>query len=281
MEIAAETRIGMVSLSVADLARSLTYYRQVIGLRVIKQLPGEAVLGAGDFPLLSLFELPGADRAPNSTGLYHFALLVPSRFELARTLQNLVENHAMFVGFADHHVSEAIYLTDPDGHGIEIYRDRPREQWRDPDGNFFMTTEPLDVRAVMAELAPGAPPWGGIHDQTTMGHIHLHVDDIPRARFFYQDVLGFEVMAALHSAEFLSAGGYHHHIGVNIWNGIGAPPPPHDSLRLLGYEILLPDGMALQKISENLDRNGMVYQRSGSSLVLEDPASNPVTLRQA
>lgn len=279
MQIAAATRIGSVKLSVADLPRSIAYYSEVIGLQVLSQTPGEAVLGAGVSPLLSLVEMPGAVHVGGSSGLYHFALLVPSRFELARTLQNLVENQAAFVGFADHHVSEAIYLTDPDGHGIEIYRDRPRQEWTDKDGNYRLTTDPLDVRGVLNELKGGSPPWTGVHPETTMGHIHLHVSDIPSTRAFYLDALGFDMMAAMPSALFMSAGGYHHHIGANTWNGIGAPPPPPDSLRLLEYEIILPTDYALQEVYASLDAHGIVYKRAGSNLELLDPASNPIILR--
>ncbi len=281
MSIAAATRIGLVSLSVSDLARSVDYYCQVIGLQVIKQHPGEVVLGAGGTSLLSLHEIPGAAHVPKTTGLYHFALLVPTRFELARTLRNLVENQAVFVGFADHHVSEAIYLSDPDGHGIEIYRDRPREQWLDSSGNFQLTTDPLDVRGLLEEIASGAPAWDGIHPATTMGHIHLHVDYIPQARVFYRDVLGFEVMADMQSALFLSAGGYHHHIGVNTWNGLGAPPPPPNSLRLLSYEILLPDEQTLAETVVSLENKGLQFQRTANSLEFQDSAANTVILRSA
>ena len=281
MEISPNTYIGAVNLSVSDLEKAGDYYRRVLGLQLIHAEPGRLDLGAGEHILLRLFEMPGAQRSPHATGLYHFALRVPSRLELARTLRNLSENKAYFVGFADHYVSEALYLADPDGHGIEIYRDRPREQWLDGRGQLKMTTDPLDLEGLIKELASDSRPWQGIDPETVMGHIHLQVDNIPQTRDFYSNVLGFGVMADMGSAAFLSAGGYHHHIGMNTWTSAGGPPAPENSLHLLEYEIILPDAAGLEQVTQQLDQAGYPYTHNNRSLELKDPAHINIELKTA
>ena len=221
-EIAGRTTVGPVHLTVADLDRSLKYYREAVGLEVLEQ-NGQAALGAGDRRLLVLVEEPGARPAYGHTGLYHFALRLPERVELARWLSHAGRDSVPLVGLSDHFVSEAIYLSDPDGHGIEIYWDRPREIW---EGQVFerMTTLPLDVGNLLAELPePESEPFERLPEGTVMGHVHLKVASIPDAVAFYRDTIGFELMAQLgEQAAFLSAGGYHHHIGANTWESAGA-----------------------------------------------------------
>lgn len=279
--IAPETTIGMVVLTVADLERSLAYYQQQIGLTLQARTADEAVLGAGDTPLLRLRALPGARSVRRATGLYHFALRVPSRLELARVLRHLVDSRTPISGSSDHLVSEALYLADPDGHGIEIYRDRPRSAWYDRDGNFRMSTERLDVEGVLAELANDAQPWNGLHPETVMGHIHLQVADVDAARHFYTTVLGFEHMTDYPMASFVGAGGYHHHIGMNSWMGLGAPPPPDDAARLLWYEVCLPDEAALTAVLGWVDAAGVPRTAREGAWLVRDPSQNGVLLRSA
>ena len=228
MPLPADAHIGQVSLTVRDLARSLRFYRDVLGF-VEAGGPGAAstVLGPpGGRVLIELHEQRDAIAKPRrSSGLFHFAILVPSRAALGRSLRRLSEMRWPLSGAADHLVSEALYLDDPDGLGIEIYRDRPRDSWRIVDGEMAMATDPLDLQAIHDE--PGAEtPWGGLEAGTIMGHVHLHVPHLDAAEALYCGRIGFEPMLRRYpGALFVAAGGYHHHLGLNTWAGIGAPPP--------------------------------------------------------
>ncbi len=275
-----ETAVGLVSLSVADLGRSLDYYRHHIGLALIDRAGGEALLGAGARPLLRLREQPGA-RLRRATGLYHFALRVPSRLELARVIAHFQQTGTPVGGASDHLVSEALYLSDPDGHGIEIYRDRPRDAWYDQRGQFRMDTRQLDIAGILGELRGGAPEWQGLHPDTDMGHIHLQVADIAASERFYLEVLGFGLMVHMPSASFISAGGYHHHIGMNTWAGVGLPPAPPEAARLLGYELLLPGGDALDAVLGRIRAAGISPQPAEGGWLLHDPSQIAVVLRAA
>ncbi len=239
--IAASTTVGAVHLTVSDLERSLAYYRDAVGLQVLGRRGRTASLGVEGRELLVLVEEPGTRQAAGHTGLYHFALLVPRRVDLAGWLAHAARERVPLVGLSDHFVSEAIYLSDPDGHGIEIYRDRPRELWEGQVAR--MTTLPLDVDSLLGELHGAAPDsYGGLPAGTVMGHVHLKVASIPSTVAFYRDVVGFGLMAQLGpQAAFLSAGGYHHHIGANTWESAGASPPPPDAARLRLATIVLPD----------------------------------------
>src|SRR4051812_30411577 len=221
------TRLGAVHLTVSDLARSLAYYDDAVGLRVLERDERHATLGTRETALLELVEEPGARPAAGFTGLYHFALLVPRRPDLAGWLAHAARDRVSLVGLSDHFVSEALYLSDPDGHGIEIYWDRPREHW---EGQVAarMTTLALGVDSLLGELDdPRSAPFDGLPAGTVIGHVHLKVAEIPAAVAFYRDALGFGLMAELgRHAAFLGAGGYHHHIGANTWESRGAPPPP-------------------------------------------------------
>jgi catechol 2,3-dioxygenase len=243
--IDARTRMGAVHLGVSDLTRSLDYYESAIGLRVLSRDGGRASLGVvredeTDSELLELTELPGARPADGYTGLYHFALLVPRRPDLARWLAHAARERVALTGASDHFVSEAIYLSDPDHHGIEIYWDRPRAQWEGRVDR--MGTWPLDVDSLLGELDdPRAEPFDGLPADTTMGHVHLRVSEIESTVGFYRDVLGLGLMAQLGpQAAFLSAGGYHHHVGANVWESRGAPPAPPGTAALRRATILLP-----------------------------------------
>jgi len=235
MALPHDAHIGQVSLTVRDLERSLSFYREVLGF--VELGPGR--LGpAGGRVLIELHERKDAIVKPRrSAGLFHFAILVPSRAALGRSLRRLAETRWPMSGAADHLVSEALYLNDPDGLGIEIYRDRPRDTWRMANGELAMATDPLDLEAIHDE--PGAEtPWNGLEAGTIMGHVHLHVPHIDTAEAFYCGRIGFDpIVRRYPGALFVSAGGYHHHLGLNTWAGIGAPPPPENSAGLRSFTI--------------------------------------------
>jgi catechol 2,3-dioxygenase len=233
--------IGRVRLRVADVDRVRSYYERTIGLPTLSD--GDvAALGVDGTTLVELVGDPEAPPAPpGRTGLFHLALLVPDRPSLARAVKRVVASGERFTGASDHFVSEALYLRDPEGNGIEIYRDRPRSLWEyEPDGELRMGTVALDVDGVMAEL-PGGDD-SGMPGGTVVGHVHLHVGDLAAAEEFYAGRLGLDVMVRSYpGALFLSRDGYHHHIGLNTWQGEGAPPPPAGSRGLEDFELLLPD----------------------------------------
>jgi catechol 2,3-dioxygenase len=237
---------------------------------VLEQGGGEARLGAGGRELLHLTELPGAQPSTRETGLYHFALLVPDRTSLARWLAHAARDRVPLSGLSDHYVSEAIYLSDPDLHGIEIYADRPRATW---EGQVMerMTTAPLDVRDLLGELDdPESEPFDGLPDGTTMGHVHLRVGDVDETVAFYRDVLGFELMAQLGPmAAFFAAGGYHHHVGANTWESRGAGPPPPGAAALRYATIVLPDAAELDRVLAAAGADDpLVRDPSGNGLLL-------------
>jgi catechol 2,3-dioxygenase len=289
--IAASTSLGPVHLTVADLARSIAYYERAVGLTLLDGGPEgkptspagrRAVLGVGGRALLVLVEQPGARPITPSTGLYHFALLVAQRVDLARWLAHAAHERVALVGLSDHFVSEAIYLRDPDGHGIEIYWDRPRMHW---EGQVAarMTTLPLDVESLLAELPDRqAPDFRGLSAGTVMGHVHLKVAAIPQAIAFYRDVLGFALMAALEDrAAFLSAGGYHHHIGANTWESAGASPPPAGAAALRHATIVLPDEAERERVLARLAGHGYELHSGDEGPLVHDPSGNALVLSVA
>jgi catechol 2,3-dioxygenase len=276
-----ELAIGKVSLSIADMERSLAYYQRSIGLSLIAEGGGEATLGVAGLPLLHLREVSGARLVRRATGLYHFALRVPTRRDLAQVIQHFIDQRVPIDGASDHHVSEALYLSDPDGHGIEIYRDRPRAEWVDARGNFRMGTDPLDIAGILGELGGAAPAWGGLAAGTDMGHIHLQVSDIAAAEGFYMGVLGMGRMARMSSASFISAGGYHHHLGMNTWAGVGVPAPPEGAARLLSYELVFSSPGALEAAVEQVRAAALPVEQEGAGWAVRDPAWNRVVLRAA
>ena len=273
----AETRMGPVELTVSDLGRSLDFYRKAIGLGVRQEVDGRASLG-GDSELLVLHEVPGAQPAPRNTGLFHFALLVPERRDLAAWLAHAIREQVPMTGVSDHFVSEALYLRDPDGHGIEIYADRPREVWEGQVAR--MTTEPLDLENLLRELDdPEREPFEGLPPRTIMGHVHLQVADIPETLRFYRDVLGFDEMATLGSqATFLSAGGYHHHVGANTWASAGAPPPPEHSASLRLATVVLPDSASRDEVVGRVAATGQDPEETPEGPVVRDPSGNRLLL---
>ena len=280
--IAPETRMGPVHLSVADLGRSLAYYESAIGLRVHDRDGDRARVGVGGEDLLVLVEQPGARPARGHTGLYHFALLVPERVDLARFLAHAGRDRVPLVGLSDHFVSEAIYLSDPDEHGIEVYWDRPRSVWEGKVGE-TLTTLPLDVDDLLREVGdPAGAPFDGLPEGTVMGHVHLRVADAPAAVAFYRDVVGFALMAQLgRQAAFLSAGGYHHHVGANSWESPGAPPAPPDAATLRQMTVVLPDADALDDVVERLRNAGVEPRTEPGAARVQDPSGNPVAFTVA
>jgi catechol 2,3-dioxygenase len=278
------TVIGPVALTVADLSKVRAFYEHAIGLRPLPWTGDRVLLGAGDTAGVELIEAPEApERPPGTTGLFHLAILVPSRLELARTLRRVANAGWRFSGASDHLVSEALYLQDPEGNGIEIYRDRPRDEWPVADCELQMDTIPLDLQGLLLELPDGDEEAGGpIAAGTGIGHVHLNVSDLAAAEEFYVDTLGFEVtVRGYPQALFVSAGGYHHHIGLNTWAGEGAPPPPPDARGLRWFEILLPTPEALSEIEERIEAAGIESTRDDGGLRLSDPSGNGLALRAA
>jgi catechol 2,3-dioxygenase len=268
--------MGPVHVTVADLARSLDYYRRVIGLDVLEQGAGRASLGANSTELLVLVEEPGARPDDGHTGLYHFALLVPERADLARWLAHAARDRVQLTGLSDHYVSEAIYLRDPDWHGIEIYADRPRQLWEGQVGR-RMTTEPLDVKSLLDEA--GASAFEGLPAGTVMGHVHLKVAGIPETVGFYRDVLGFDlVVERVPQAAFLSAGGYHHHLGANTWESAGAAPPPAGTAALRHATIVLPSAEARDEAARRVAEAGQEPEETPEGLTVRDPSGNRLVL---
>jgi catechol 2,3-dioxygenase len=279
MTIDTATTIGAVHLTISNLERSVAFYETQLGFKVDRRDVQTAWLGAAGPDLLVLSHCETAPKVRGTTGLYHFAVLVPSRIELAYSLRRLIETDTLVQGFADHGVSEAIYLADPDGNGIEIYRDRPRGAWPYVAGRLQMGAAPLDVDHVLKELETSPSLWSGLARDTTIGHIHLHVSHLPDAEKFYVEVIGFDLMQRYGSgALFVSAGGYHHHIGLNTWAGVGAPPPPAGALGLRYFVLKLPTDAALAQVVDRVQRAGIVTERRDEGLLLRDPAGNAMLL---
>ncbi len=247
-------RISSVQLDVSDLPRSIDFYEQALGLPLISRDEHQAKLGPDPLhPALVLRDIPAATLLPpGATGLYHVAWLHPTRAALAETVRRVAGARWPFEGASDHGVSEALYLSDPDGLGIEIYVDRPREQWeRPPDGHGVkMVTLPLDLDDLLAQSTDEPAP--AVTPETGIGHVHLKVADVPRAAAFYRDALGMEEQAQLPSAAFLAAGGYHHHIGANSWQSRGASPAPDSAPGLRRVEFALSDVDALDALERTL-----------------------------
>lgn len=279
--IDAATQIGAVALTVADLERSLTFYTEAMGYGLIQRTPTDAVLGVANTPLLLLKEQAGARPWPTNgvTGLYHFATLVPSRADLGRWLLNYVNHGYDLPGQGDHNVSEALYLSDPDGHGIEVYRDRPRSDWRWRNGLVQMGTGPVDIDGVVRAAQQDNQPWTGLAAGTRVGHVHLQVGDITQAEAFYHGVLGFDVVAKLPSALFVSAGGYHHHLGLNVWHSRGGSPAPADTARLRWYSVELPNEDARAAAIARIKEAGIDVNQQGAIASVRDPWQNLILLQ--
>jgi catechol 2,3-dioxygenase len=271
------TSIGEVHLTIADLDRSVRFYRTHLGFVVRHRGDRTATLGAPGRDLVVLTECEAAPRVRGTTGLYHFAILVPSRADLACALRRLVATSTMLQGAADHGVSEALYLADPDGNGIEIYRDRPRAEWPIVEGTLRMGADPFDLERLLAESRADGDT---VAVATVVGHVHLHVSRLADAERFYVGVLGFELMQRYGpSALFVAAGGYHHHIGLNTWAGVGAPPPPSGAIGLKHFEVRLADDTLVHDIAARLDAADVYYERSDGGVLTRDPSGNAILFR--
>jgi catechol 2,3-dioxygenase len=276
----ASLRVGAVELTVTDLDRSVAFYESAIGLRLHRREDGRAALGAGGEDLLVLVEDAGARPAGRQAGLYHFALLHPSRLELARAAHRLASTRTRISGASDHGISEAIYLPDPDGNGIELAADRGRERWGDlSDPTALGGPAPLDLAGLL-ELVAEEDPQPSVDPGTVVGHVHLHVGDIERGIAFYRDVIGFEVMTLLDSAAFVAAGGYHHHLGFNVWRGHGVPAQPAGVVGLRHWTIVIPaaDAAALR---ERVVAAGIEHEERPEGLLVRDPWQIPVLIAAA
>jgi catechol 2,3-dioxygenase len=278
-----ETRLGAVQLQVSDLDRSLDYYQRVLGFRPLQQEAETATLAAhnDDRPLIILRERAGATPVParGRLGLYHFAVLLPSRADLGRFLRHLAEAGER-AGASDHRVSEALYLRDPDGLGIEVYADRPRSEWEVARREILMDTTPLNTPELLREA--GDAPWSGMPAGTTIGHVHLHIGELGEAAAFYHEALGLDkVVWSYPGALFLSAGGYHHHLGLNTW-AAGAAPAGEADAKLLEWTLELPDAESVAAAAESLERAGYAVVRAADeALVTRDPWGTQLRVRVA
>ena len=280
----ATLRLGPVHLAVTDLDRSVEFYERAIGLQKGSDplsgpdSRGLTPLGAGGEDLLVLVEEPGARRAGRHAGLYHFALLHPSRLELARAAKRLVAAGTPISGASDHNISEAIYLPDPDGNGIELAADRPQETWGDlSDPTAIGGPMPLDMQELLASVEDEEPQPEASQD-LKVGHLHLHVGDIDRALEFWRDAVGFQVMTRFPSAAFIAAGGYHHHLGLNTWRGEGVPPQPDGVVGLRHWTILLDDAQGVAAVRERVEATGAAVENRSGGFLARDPWRNAVAI---
>jgi catechol 2,3-dioxygenase len=284
-----DARIGRVRLRVGDLGRSLGFYRDLLGFQVEREEGSKLVLAPQADPgaksesgreLLVLEEIPGIRRRPSrpaTTGLYHVAFLVPTRGELGRALLALHHSGYPLRGMSDHAVSESVYLDDPDGNGLEIYADRPRESWPVRDGVVQVTVDPMDVEDVVGAGRESSAPWTGLHPATTVGHVHFTVSNLERAVVFYRDVVGFDVMMRIPSLAAVSAGGYHHHINLNTWAGEGAPADSDRVAGLAGWELRVPASQARRALLDRLAGAGALTA-APEGAVAGDPDAIPIDI---
>jgi Predicted ring-cleavage extradiol dioxygenase len=289
-KLSPEAKIGWVYLSVSDLEKSIYFYSKIIGFKLIKKFSNIALLGTNeDKILIALKEQKGAKPKPSNTrGLYHFAILLPNRQHLAMMYKNLIEKWFL-EGASDHLVSEALYLIDPDGHGIEIYSDRPMNEWKFINGELSMNTLPLDIESLLSELSHSKKEEFSnvysIPNETLIGHIHLHVSDLYKAEKFYTEVLGLDITSRYYGAIFMSAGGYHHHIGANIWAGKDAPATPSECVNLISFSFKLPNELSLDSLINHLNEIKYSYENrlifpidSYKGIVLKDFDGNNIEI---
>jgi catechol 2,3-dioxygenase len=276
------TFVGRVDLKVQDLERSVAFYQDVIGFKLFEKTERSAKFTADGKNVLLSIEQP-EDVMPKqrrTTGLYHFAILLPRRADLANILKHFVQLRFPLQGASDHLVSEALYLADPDGNGIEIYIDRPASDWTWNESQVVMTTEPLDAEGLLEEDKRGT--WNGLPAGTVMGHIHLHVSELDKAEEFYTKGLGFDVVSRYGpQALFISTGKYHHHIGLNTWNGVGAPKPAENSVGLRSFSLVLPDEESIKETISRLISVGAEVTEENGVMVTVDPSGNRIKLETA
>jgi len=276
----AAVEVGSVTLKVADLHRSIAFYTDLIGLTTLTHTEKAAILGAGTRPIVSLVEVANPQpQSRNATGLFHAAILFPDRHALAIKIMQLAAHH-LAIGSGEHLVSEAFYLDDPDGNGLELYRDRPRSEWTWTGDRVQMATEAIDFDSFFGEVHENDPALADSHAPvgTKLGHIHLKVADIPQAGAFYHGVLGFEVVAQMSSALFVSAGGYHHHIGLNTWQSRGGQPTREPSVGLQEFSLRLPDQAERDRLLTQITVAGIAVDRTADDPVVRDPFQNRIRL---
>lgn len=275
--------IGAVALAVTDMDRAVRFYTSFLGMSEIGSTSADLwrVFGAGGRPLVRLTLAKGAALNPRLPGLFHMAILMPGRFELARILYQLAESNYSLQGASDHGVSEALYLADPLGNGIEIYTDRPMGEWpRDERGEIAMVSEALNLDRLLFELKGKLEPWQGIDPRTRIGHVHLQVSEIAAAEQFYTQIIGFDLQQRYGgAASFTSAGGYHHHVGFNTWNSRGSAPAPEDAAGLRYFELIVPDAAALSAVVTRAEAAGLPVSSFDGGTLLKDPSSNGVLLK--
>ena len=272
-------RLGPVHLTVTDLERSIPFYETSIGLSLARREGAEAALGTGGEDLLVLTEEPQARPAGRHAGLYHYALLHPSRLELARAAQRLIATRTPVSGASDHKVSEAIYLPDPDGNGIELAADRSPEHWGDlGDPTAMGGPQPLDMHSLMA-MVEGTEPLERASEKLRMGHVHLHVGGVDEALAFWRDLVGFEVMTRFPSAAFVAAGGYHHHLGLNTWRGEGVPPMPAATVGMRHWTLVLGEAADVAAVRKRVEAGGAPVEQRPGGFLTGDPWDNKVLIR--
>ncbi len=278
----ASMRLGLAELEVSDLSRSVDFYREAVGLVALDRAAGRAELGGeGGTPVLRLVEKRGAaPKPPTAAGLFHVAVLLPERRDLARAFARLASN-GLLTGASDHLVSEALYLDDPDGLGVEIYADRPREKWPFENGRLKMASDRIDAAGLAAlaeaEGDPNAPAPAG----TRLGHVHLQAGDLDRAGAFWLDTVGLDLVTTYPGALFMSAGGYHHHVAANVWSSRGAGAPPENTARLTHFEMLLPSEDDVAEAARRIEAAGVAVARRDGSALATDPWGSGVLLRAA
>ncbi|MBI5668646.1 MAG: VOC family protein [Chloroflexi bacterium] len=276
------TRLGTVHYTTADLDRQIGFYQDILGFKLHWREGDSAGLGAGGEDLLRLTEQRGARRVRGTTGLYHTAFLVPTRQELAQLLKSIAQTRTPIQGMTNHGTHHAIYLPDAEGNGIELAWDLPKDTWPKSFAEMMQHNRALYPQEVFSALDDDAP-WTGLDAATTVGHVHLHVAELAPTDHFYREVLGFEIPMGMvmDTAIFFSAGGYHHHIGTNIWQGEGAPPPPPDALGLRYFTVVLPDQAELERVVSRIQAASIPVESSGNGLLVRDPAQNGILLTSA
>jgi catechol 2,3-dioxygenase len=263
-------KLGAAHLKVAELDRSIVFYTDVLGLQLARRGDGVAGLSAGVDELIVLHETPGARSTSRHSGLYHVALLYPSQLELARVAQRIMESKTAIQGASDHGISEAIYLPDPDGNGIELASDYPEAGWPDLSNVEAIAPNPLDMGRLF-NLVSGREPEPEADPGTKIGHVHLHVGDVGEGLGFYRDLVGFDLVTYMGSAAFVSAGGYHHHLAFNVWQGKGAPPAPPEAAGLLHWTIELPSAADVTAARDRLNASGTTTEDVANGFAASDP----------
>jgi catechol 2,3-dioxygenase len=279
-KLPAALALGPVHLDVTDLDRAIPFYATAIGLRLHDRTDGVATMGTGDEDVVVLHESPSARPAGRHAGLYHVALLYPTREELAHAAMRLAVTRTPIQGASDHGTHEAIYLPDPDGNGIELAADRPREVWPSWDDAYSMGPQPLDLDDLLAAAGDGHPN-ATAAPGLRVGHVHLHVGDLAAGLAFYRDVVGFDEIVRLPNAAFVSAGGYHHHLAFNLWRGEGVPAVPADVVGLRHWEVVLPDSASVEAVRARATDAGVPVEDRGGAIVLHDPWGIELHVRAA